>query len=119
MIAPSTESVMHTFSSTSTTLVSFATSSYLGYAFGPLVLAPLSEIHGRLPIYHICNILFLIFNIACAVSPNLGALIVFRLFAGIAGSCPVTIGAGSIADVVVREKRGGAMAAWMLGPLGK
>lgn len=43
----------------------------------------------------------------------------FRLFAGIAGSCPVTIGAGSIADVVVREKRGGAMAAWMLGPLGK
>ena len=110
---------MHTFSSTSTTLVSFTTSPYLGYAFGPLVLAPLSEIHGRLPIYHICNILFLIFNIACAVSPNLGALIVFRLFAGIAGSCPVTIGAGSIADVVVREKRGGAMAAWMLGPLGK
>ncbi|PVH87147.1 MFS general substrate transporter [Cadophora sp. DSE1049] len=118
MIAPSTQSVMTTFASTSSTLASFITSSYLlGYAFGPLVLAPLSEIHGRLPIYHVCNVIFLIFNIACAVAPNLGALIVFRLFAGIAGSCPVTIGAGTIADIVVREKRGGAMAAWMLGPL--
>ncbi|KAH7319369.1 major facilitator superfamily domain-containing protein [Rhexocercosporidium sp. MPI-PUGE-AT-0058] len=118
MISPGTQSLMTSFNSTSTTLASFITSSYLlGYAFGPLVLAPLSEIHGRLPIYHVCNILFLIFNIACAVAPNLGALIGFRLLAGIAGSCPVTIGAGSIADMIVREKRGGAMAAWMLGPL--
>ncbi|KAG4442462.1 hypothetical protein IFR05_002064 [Cadophora sp. M221] len=118
MVSPGTESVMTSFNSTSATLASFITSSYLlGYAFGPLVLAPLSEIHGRLPIYHVCNILFLIFNVACAVAPNLGALIVFRLLAGIAGSCPVTIGAGSIADIIVREKRGGAMAAWMLGPL--
>ncbi|KAL2063344.1 hypothetical protein VTL71DRAFT_5149 [Oculimacula yallundae] len=115
MIAPGTNSVMISFNSTSTTLASFITSSYLlGYAFGPLVLAPLSEIHGRLPVYHACNMLFLIFNIACAVSPNLGALIVFRLLAGFAGSCPVTIGAGSIADMIVMEKRGGAMAGWML-----
>ncbi len=109
---------MQDFHSTSSTLASFITSSYLlGYAFGPLVIAPLSEIYGRLPVYHTCNMLFLIFNIACAVAPNLAALIVFRMFAGIAGSCPVTIGAGSIADMVPHEKRGLAMASWLLGPL--
>lgn len=109
---------MADFNSTSSTLASLITSSYLlGYAFGPLVLAPLSEIYGRLLVYHTCNALFLIFNIACAVAPNLVALIVFRTFAGIAGSCPVTIGAGSIADMIPHEKRGLAMAAWLLGPL--
>ena len=33
------------------------------------------------------------------------------------GSCPLTIGAGSIADMFVQEHRGSAMAAWAIGPL--
>lgn len=109
---------MTDFHSTNSTLGSFVTSIYLlGFAFGPLALAPLSELYGRLPLYNICNVLFLIFNIACAVAPNLGALLAFRLLAGLAGSCPVTIGAGSIADMVVLEQRGRAMAGWVIGPL--
>jgi MFS family permease len=118
MISPATANVMEMFHSTSETLAAFVTSVYLlGYAFGPLVIAPLSELYGRVILYNACNFIFLIFSIACAVASNLGSLIVFRLFAGIAASCPMTLGAGSMADMVPQEKRGLAMAAWVAGPI--
>ncbi|KAL1966058.1 hypothetical protein VTN77DRAFT_4806 [Rasamsonia byssochlamydoides] len=118
MFAPGVPNVMEDFKSDNVYLASFVVSVYLlGYCFGPLVIAPLSELYGRMPLYNICNVLFTVFNVACAVAPNMGSLIVFRLFAGLAGSCPLTIGAGSLSDMIRQEKRGGAMAAWALGPL--
>ncbi|KAG8361992.1 putative transporter [Fusarium venenatum] len=118
IFAPSIEQVMTEFHSTNSQVASFIVSVYLlGYCFGPLVIAPLSEMYGRLPLYHACNVLFVIFNVACALAPNLGGLIAFRLLAGLAGSCPLTIGAGSLADIISREKRGAAMSSWALGPL--
>ncbi|QPC71685.1 hypothetical protein HYE68_002437 [Fusarium pseudograminearum] len=118
IFAPSIEQVMTEFHSTNSQVASFIVSVYLlGYCFGPLVIAPLSEMYGRLPLYHICNVLFVIFNVACALAPNLGGLIAFRLLAGLAGSCPLTIGAGSLADVISGERRGAAMSSWALGPL--
>lgn len=89
----------------------------LGYCFGPLVIAPLSEMYGRLPLYHACNILFCIFSIACALSQSVGQLIAFRFLAGTAGSSPLTLGGGSIADMIPKERRGSMMAIWTLGPL--
>ncbi|KAH8901374.1 MFS general substrate transporter [Thozetella sp. PMI_491] len=110
--------IMATFQSADETVEGFVTSSYLlGYVFGPLVLAPLSELYGRAIIYNICNFGFLIWSIACALSNNLTALIIFRLFAGLAGSAPLTIGAGTIADIVPLEKRGLAMMGWIMGPV--
>lgn len=47
----------------------------------------------------------------------MGSLLAFRLFAGIAGSCPITIGGGSVSDVFSQKERGGAMALFALGPL--
>ncbi|KAM5348548.1 hypothetical protein ACJ41O_008372 [Fusarium nematophilum] len=118
IFAPSIEQVMAEFHSTNQQLASFIVSVYLlGYCFGPLVVAPLSEMYGRLPLYNICNVLFVVFNIACAKSPNLASLIVFRLLAGLAGCCPLTLGAGTLADMISQEKRGAAMSSWVLGPL--
>ncbi|TVY15307.1 Efflux pump radE [Lachnellula arida] len=118
IIAPSTPQVMKAFNSTNETLGSFITSVYLlGYCFGPLVIAPVSEIYGRSITYNVCNTIFLIFSIACAVADSEGSLIVFRLFCGIAASCPLTLGAGTIADMVPLERRGMAMAFWIMGPL--
>jgi MFS family permease len=118
IFAPGVEDAMTEFGSTNTALASFVVSIYLiGYAFGPLVIAPLSEIYGRMLLYNACNLLFLIFTIACALAPNLSSLIIFRLFTGIAACCPVVIGAGSIADMIQRERRGAAMSAWIVGPV--
>ncbi|PWY82928.1 MFS general substrate transporter [Aspergillus heteromorphus CBS 117.55] len=108
--------IMSHFHSTNASLESFITTVYLlGYTFGPIAIAPLSELYGRAPLYKICMVLFVIFNIACAVANTLPSLIVFRLLAGVWGSCPVTLGTGSIADMIPREKRAGAMAAYVLG----
>lgn len=41
----------------------------------------------------------------------------FRFWAGCAGVAPLTIGAGSVADLMVPEQRGSAMALFSLGPL--
>jgi len=118
MFAPGVEDVLKEFHSTSTLLASFCVSVYiLGYAIGPLAVAPLSEIYGRLPIYNISNVFFVIFTIACAVSSNLSMLIVFRFFAGMAGSTPITIGGGTFGDLFTVEERGSAMAVWAMGPL--
>lgn len=118
MISPATAEVMQTFNSTNETLGAFVTTVYLlGYVFGPLVLAPLSEMYGRTIIYNVCNILFVIFTVACAVADSEASLIVFRVFAGISASSPITLGAGSIADMVPMQRRGLAMALWMMGPI--
>ncbi|KAF8854548.1 cycloheximide resistance protein [Acephala macrosclerotiorum] len=118
IISPATPDVMSTFHSTNETIGAFVTSVYiLGYAFGPLVIAPLSELYGRSPVYNTCNTIFLIFSIACAVANSLSSLIVFRPFAGIAASCPITLGAGTIADMIPLEKRGLVMSLWIMGPL--
>lgn len=44
-------------------------------------------------------------------------LIVFRFFAGVAGSTPITIGGGTFGDLFSVEERGSAMAVWAMGPL--
>lgn len=118
IFAPSIEQVMAEFNSNSPQLASFIVSVYLiGYCFGPLVIAPLSEMYGRSLLYNICNVLFVIFSVACALAPSLNSLIGFRLLCGLAGSCPLTIGAGSLADMIGPEKRGMAMSWWVCGPL--
>ena len=118
MFAPGVPQVMREFNSTNEELASFVVSIYvLGYACGPLIIAPMSELYGRKPVYNVCNVFFVIFTIACAVSSSLGMLTVFRFFEGVFGSCPLTIGGGTIADMIVQEKRGGVMAIWALGPL--
>jgi MFS family permease len=88
----------------------------LGFAFGPLIIAPLSEMYGRLPLYHICNLLFIVFTIAAAVAGSMGQFIVFRFLMGCFGGAPMVLGGGTIADLIPREQRGTAMAVWMMGP---
>ncbi|KAI1864240.1 hypothetical protein JX265_008611 [Neoarthrinium moseri] len=118
MFAPGIPSIMVEFHSTSSITATFLVSIYiLGFAFGPLIVAPLSEIYGRRPLYIIGNILFAVFTVGTALSKSIGMLLAFRLLMGLSGSVPITIGSGSIADIMPVEKRGRAMSAWALGPL--
>ena len=118
MFAPAIPQVLAEFDPKNALLGSFVVSVYiLGYATGPLAVAPLSELYGRRRLYHWTNLLFLIFTMACAVSTNLDMLIVFRFFAGATGSAVLTMGGGTIADLFIQEQRGTAMAIWSMGPL--
>jgi MFS family permease len=118
MFAPGIPDILVEFHSTSTTIATFLLSVYiLGFAFGPLVIAPLSEVLGRRPLYFWGNVLFTLFTVGTALSNGIPMMMVFRLLMGLAGAVPVTIGSGSIADIMPVEKRGRAMAVWALGPL--
>jgi MFS family permease len=44
-------------------------------------------------------------------------LVAFRFLDGCVGSTPLVLGGGSIADLILQEKRGGIMAIWAIGPL--
>ncbi|OAL53262.1 MFS general substrate transporter [Pyrenochaeta sp. DS3sAY3a] len=116
--APGVPQVLRAFHETSNLMAAFVVSVYiLGFAVGPLVIAPLSELYGRIPLYNVSNLLFVIFNVACALSNSMGMLIAFRFLAGCAGAAPLTIGGGTIADMFPPQQRAGAMAIWSIGPL--
>jgi len=118
MFAPGIPNIMAEFHNSDSTTATFILSIYiLGFAFGPLVIAPMSEIYGRWVMYNIGNILFVIFTVGTALSNGIGMLMAFRFLMGLAGSVPITIGSGSIADIMPIEKRGRAMSVWALGPL--
>ncbi|CAG9988814.1 unnamed protein product [Clonostachys byssicola] len=118
MFAPGVPQLMDDFNTTSNQLSTFVVSIYMfGYAFGPLIFAPLSEIYGRLNLYKVGNAFFVIFCIGAALSTSIEMLMVFRFLMGVVGSIPTTIGVGSIVDTVTLEFRGRAVSLWAMGPL--
>jgi hypothetical protein len=89
MFAPSAPALMTEFHSTNSILGSFVVTFFvLGFATGPLLFAPLSELYGRLLVQHIGSIGFSIFSVACAFSKNLNTLIGMRLLQGIFAAAP-------------------------------
>lgn len=56
-------------------------------------------------------------QIGCALAPNIQCLIIFRLLSGIGGSGCLTIGGGVISDLFPSERRGRATAIYTIGPL--
>ncbi|PLB48473.1 MFS general substrate transporter [Aspergillus steynii IBT 23096] len=122
MMSPALLVIGKDFPDASETLLSFSVSIYIiGFGLGPLLLAPLSEVYGRNVIYHVGNIMFTVFTVCCGLSPNIGALLAFRLMAGFFGGAPLTNGGGTIADLVPAEKRGLIMsifsASMLMGPV--
>ncbi|TKA73218.1 hypothetical protein B0A55_07779 [Friedmanniomyces simplex] len=88
----------------------------VGFGIGPMVFAPLSEIVGRRMIYATTLLVALIFIIPCAVSQNIGTLLVCRFIDGIAFSAPMTLVGGTLADLWRNEERGVPMAAFSAAP---
>ncbi|KAJ5706566.1 hypothetical protein N7488_006367 [Penicillium malachiteum] len=86
----------------------------LGYAIGPVLLAPLSEYFGRQPVYVVSWFLLFIFQLPLALAPNIGTILVCRFIAGCAGGAPLTNTGGSISDLWERNVSGGPMAIYGL-----
>ncbi|XHF96636.1 hypothetical protein AWENTII_000259 [Aspergillus wentii] len=118
MIAPALTSISADFHITDEVESAITLSAFvLAYAFGPLLLGPLSEIFGRVIVLQLANLWYLVFNIACAVSQSKGQMIAFRFLAGLGGSAPMAIGGGVLSDCFRPEERGKGMAMYSLAPL--
>jgi multidrug resistance protein len=88
----------------------------LDFGLGPMVFAPLSEILGRRIIYASTLLLAVIFIVPCAMAPNIATLLICRAIDGIAFSAPMTLVAGTLADLWRNEERGIPMAAFSAAP---
>ncbi|KAI0436980.1 putative MFS multidrug transporter [Xylaria telfairii] len=118
IFAPATSLMNAEFHNDSATLSTFTVSFFiLGYVVGSLIAAPLSEQYGRKVILDITTAIFAIWQLACALAPNITSLLVFRLFAGLGGSACLSIGGGIVSDLFDSNERGVATAVFALGPL--
>ena len=77
-----------------------ASSAYLlGFGSGPFVFSPLSEVLGRRQVYCGTFAIFTLMQLACALSPLVATLAVFRFVAGFSGGPTVANAGGSITDL--------------------
>ncbi|RPA99636.1 putative MFS multidrug transporter [Choiromyces venosus 120613-1] len=118
MVAPALGKMAEEFGVTKEMEISLMLSIFvLAYAFGPLVLGPLSEVYGRVPIIQFANLFYLVWNIACGFSQTKAQMIAFRFLSGLGGSAPLAIGGGVLSDVWAAEQRGKAISLYSLAPL--
>ena len=108
-------------------LVTFAASSayLLGFGSGPFVFSPLSEVLGRRRVYCGTFAIFTLMQLACALSPLVATLAIFRFVAGFSGGPTVANAGGSITDLWHPSERSAPLAVYtvacycgpVLGPL--
>ncbi|KAL4983222.1 major facilitator superfamily domain-containing protein [Aspergillus falconensis] len=118
MCAPGIRAIEADLNITSTVASTLAVTLYvLGIAIGPMFMSPLSEIYGRVPVYHAANIMFVAFILGNALSQSLAQFLIFRFISGCAGGTPMALGGGTIADITTIQARAMAMALFSMGPL--
>lgn len=88
----------------------------VGFACGPLLWAPVSEVLGRRPVLLVSYAFFTLWNGVAAASQNIESLIIFRFLAGVFGSSPLTNSGGTISDMFNAKERGLATAYFAAAP---
>ncbi|BDD56320.1 hypothetical protein MAP00_001791 [Monascus purpureus] len=81
----------------------------LGFAFGPLVWAPLSEVYGRKWAVLVPYFIAACFSFGTAAAKDIQTVLITRFFTGLFGSVPVTNTGGTMADIWSPEQRGVAV----------
>jgi len=76
----------------------------LGFALGPLLWAPLSEMYGRRLSFAISYAPFVLLTLGSGFSKNIETLIVLRFLAGAFGSSPLTNSGGVISDMCATSR---------------
>ena len=74
-----------------------------GLGLGPMVLAPLSEFYGRVPIYNVSLLLFVIWIVPCAVAHNIQTMLVARFLDGLAGAAFSSVAGGTVGDLFTKN----------------
>merc|ERR1712000_703761 len=78
----------------------------LGFAFGPTLWAPLSELRGRrLPLV-LSMFGFTVFSAGCATGKDIQTILICRFFSGFFGACPLAVVAAVFSDMFDNRTRG-------------
>ncbi|KAL9101809.1 MAG: hypothetical protein Q9163_002980 [Psora crenata] len=81
----------------------------LGFAFGPIVWGPMSELYGRRSPLLLGIFGMSVFQIGVAVAQNIYTIFICRFFAGLFGSSTLAVVAGALADFWDPVQRGPAL----------
>ncbi|KAI9798383.1 MAG: hypothetical protein M1825_005367 [Sarcosagium campestre] len=109
---------MKDFGIESETLATLGITTYLlGLAVGSVVLAPLSEVYGRRPIYLISMSIFALLVLPCALARSLAEVLVVRFIGAVAGSVMIANAPGTVSDIADDEHRALAFSLWSIGPM--
>lgn len=118
ILAPSLEQISQDLNIQNNSEKSLCLSIFvLGFAFGPLVLAPISEMYGRRITLQGSQTFFFIFNLACGFAQTKQQFLAFRFFGGLGGSAPLALGPGVLADLFSDDERGRSIGIYTLLPI--
>lgn len=116
MIAPAlpqiSEDLNMDLTSTSLTLSIYL----LAFAFGPMLIGPMSELYGRKKVWLICHVWFILWNTLSPVGKSKGLMIVGRFMSGLGGSVGIALPGPIMADIWPISKRGTSLALSMFMP---
>lgn len=93
------------------------TTYLIGIAVGAVILAPLSEMYGRRPIYIISMALFVVTVLPCALAQNIEAILISRFFGAFCASAMISNAPGTVNDIINEEYRALAFSIWSIGPM--
>ncbi|OCL10986.1 MFS multidrug transporter-like protein [Glonium stellatum] len=113
---PATHQITERFHVSSTAALLGLSLYVVGLAFGPVLAAPLSEIHGRNIVYKASLPIMMLFTLGAGFSQNFGSLLICRFFAGFFGSAVLAVGAGTNADLFPPRLRAIATSLFLLAP---
>ncbi|KAI1105326.1 major facilitator superfamily protein [Jackrogersella minutella] len=71
----------------------------VGYIFGPIIFAPLSESWGRRPVFLVSFGIYTAFTLGCALAPNWPVFLFFRFMLGCGAAAPQTVSGGLFCDI--------------------
>lgn len=90
-----------------TVRTSYELTVYIIFAgVGPLLIAPLSNVYGRRPIYLLGNLLAGVTNVIAANCSTWNGILITRVFMGIGAGSTVAIGAATVCDLYFMHERG-------------
>lgn len=93
------------------TVSTLATSLFVfGFASGPVIWGPLSELYGRRIVMVPSALGYVCFSFAVATAKDLQTIMLCRFFAGFVGAAPIVVAPASMADMFTAGVRGQAMA---------
>ncbi|KII94713.1 hypothetical protein PLICRDRAFT_47737 [Plicaturopsis crispa FD-325 SS-3] len=87
-----------------------------GLGWGPLLVAPLSEMYGRNIVYRVSYAILFALTWPIVFAPNLPVYLVFRFLTGFSGSAFLSVAGGSVSDLFTNDTVGNPMAVYTMSP---
>ncbi|KKY22599.1 putative mfs multidrug transporter [Phaeomoniella chlamydospora] len=110
--------MMEEFSISSVPVATLGVTFYLfGLAIGSLILAPVSEVYGRKPVYVIAMLWYTLLVAPAAKATSLTSIIIVRFFGALGASAMISNAPGTVGDISVEKYQALAFSLWGIGPL--